>query len=271
MTIDAGGEAATTERDYEAEASEQGWRPQEEWTGKPEHWKDAKTWVENGDTKARIAKVEKEYADRFSRLEKATQRATSAVIASYEKQIDTLKAEKKAAIKEGDADRVEEIDQQIEGLKTKKSDAPESVAKAYEDFDDNFAPASQDTPEWKVLRDGFFKANPWMIDEPDMAQYATEVSNRNVIANPEIGFKANMKFVIDRVKKKFPAYFTEEKPAANGHAAVDAGGSFAGSTRTKKTFSDLPKEAQSTYERFDPKIKAVLSKEQYTKEYLADA
>lgn len=260
VTTEAAHEAAvsspeggnTTERDFEAEAAEQGWRPQDEWTGKPENWKDAKTWVEHGEISSRINKVTKEHEERFQKLEKTYTKAFEVLNAAHAKEMADLKAERKAAIKEGDADKVDALDTKIDALK-------------------EAAPATEKPKTIDELTRDFAKANAWYIEEPEMAEYAFKVSESNAGLNDGISFEDNMKFVLGAVRKKFPGYFVgeSETTAANGHAAVDGGGSFSGANRNtdKKTFSDLPAEAKRAWEGFDPKIKKELPKEQYAKEY----
>lgn len=75
----------------------------------------------------------------------------------------------------------------------------------------------------------FAKANDWYRDEPDMAEYADKWSVKNAELNDDISFEDNMKATVEAVKRKFPDRF---KTAANGHAAVDAGGAFSGSSKS---------------------------------------
>lgn len=221
-------ESKTQERDYEAEAAEMGWRPKEEWTGKPENWKSAKVYVEHGEVNARIAKIEKDYADRFDKLEKATSRSVERMKAQHAKEIDALKAQKREAVKAGDADAVDRIDEELDRL---KADGPETVKRTDE----------QVQAEW-------VKKNPWYDEDEDLQIAAIGYSNR--IKSPDLSFEDNLAKVEAYIRKKFPEKFEDKKTAANGHAAVDGGGSMSGIiNRSATEFSKLPSEAKRQFER----------------------
>lgn len=259
MTTESGGEAAvittaaveaavsSQERDFEAEAREQGWVPEDEFKGdkKPKKFLSAEEFVERGEWASSIReKVEAKYEDRFKKLEKVHGKTLEQLERQHQKEIAELTAQRREAIKKGDVAEVEKLDEQIDDLKDAKPDGPKA-AKSYDDFDDNYQP-KEDSPEHVSLIQGFVKTNAWMIDEPDMAEYAEKWSQRNANANPGIGFKANMKATEAAVRRKFPAYFAEHtETAANGHAAVDAGGQFGGGSIKTDKLANLPSEARA--------------------------
>lgn len=237
MTTEPGGEAAeleTTkaapeaavlsqepkERDWEAEAEVYGWVPKDQFKGDPEKWRPAEEFVRRGEEilpivrkqneklQAKLSEQDETIKNMSRMFEKTLERERQ----KAEQTIAALKAEKKEAIKEGNAERVEQIEAQIDTLKEEtKPDA---------------APSAKTIDE--LTRD-FAKVNPWYVEEPDMAEYAYKVSASNAALNEGISFEDNMKFVLSAVRKKYPDYFKEStQTAANGHAAVDSGGSFNG-------------------------------------------
>ena len=244
MTTEPGGEAAeleTTkaapeaavlsqepkERDWEAEAEAYGWVPKDQFKGDPDKWRPAEEFVRRGEEILPIVRKQNEKLQaKLSELEETNknmsrmfEKTTARIKAEYEAKIVSLKAEKKEAIKEGNAERVEEIEAQIDTLKEEaKPDA---------------APSARTIDE--LTRD-FAKVNAWFIEEPDMAEYAQKVSVSNAALNEDISFEDNMKFVLSAVRKKFPGYFKDSTTAANGHAAVDTGGSFNGGPVGDDTF-----------------------------------
>jgi hypothetical protein len=241
-TTTAAVEAALSsqERDFEAEAREQGWVPEAEFKGdkKPRKFLSAEEFVERGEWANSIReKVESKFEDRLKKME----RVHGKTVEQLEKEISDLRAERREAIKEGNVDKVEQIDEKIDGLKDRTVDT--SKTKSFDDYDDNFQPKT-DSPEHISMQLAFVKANAWMIDEPDMAEYAEKWSMRNAAANPDIGFKANMKATEAAVRRKFPDYF-KDGTAANAHAAVDTGGqNGAGPLRSSKGLDSLPNEAR---------------------------
>lgn len=250
MTDDQGGEAAVVDtttapeavvlsqdtvaaRDYEAEAREQGWRPKEEWSGKPENWKDAKTYVEHGDVTAKISKIEKDYEKRFERMEKMHGKTVEMLQREHAKEIAALKDERREAIKAGDADKVEKLDEQIEELKEAGPEKP-LTGKELEKHNE------------KVQAD-WIKANAWYETDEDMSAYALGVSQREAGKNPNISIEDNLAKVDAAMRKKYPEFFGEKKPTgANGHAPVDSGGDFNGTPPARKDslFAKLSPEAK---------------------------
>lgn len=261
VTEHAGTEATADTRNYEAEAREMGWVPETEWKGdkKPKKFLSAEEFVERGETvipilRKKLKEQEGEFADRLSRLEKMTDKTVAKLLAEHKKEVDALKTERRDAIKAGDVDAVERIDKRMDDLKAE--DPAKMVEKAEE-----AKPAEK--PKY-VGEDGkpvpkeqvtWIEKNPWFTSEFDMNEYAVKISKFNAAGNPDISFEDNMKLVEAAVRKKFPDYFadksgTDDKPAANGHAAVDGGGSFPGAVKSKATlYSKLPAEAKKMAEQ----------------------
>jgi hypothetical protein len=249
MTTTEGGEAAelettngaheapvssqdkSSERDYEAEAREQGWRPKEEWTGKPDNWKDAKTYVEWGDTNKRLSsiesRIEKEVSERVGKMEKMFSTQAARLQETHKREIASLKAERKEAIKDGNVELVERYDAEIE---KREEQAPLT--------DD---PKSKQAEAEK----GFATANPWYGQNRKMTAFAKGYSQDLASADPNLSFEDNIKEVLKAVREEFPEYF-DKKPAANGHAAVDGGSESPGAApKNTPLFNKLPPEAKA--------------------------
>lgn len=228
VTTTAAPEAAVSSqekaRDWEAEAEAFGWVPQDQFKGDPEKWRPAEEFVRRGEEILPIVRKQNEkLSAKVTELEETNKRMSAMfektaarIKAEYEAKIVDLKAEKKEAIKEGDADRVEQIEAQIDTLKEATADGPDPTLEKGGKKDQN-----------ALIRD-FATANTWFVEEPDMQEYAVKVSESNAALNDGISFEDNMKFVLGAVRRKFPSYFKDSTTAANGHAAVDSGGSFNG-------------------------------------------
>lgn len=244
-------ENAAPEADpVEAEARKQGWRPKDEWSGDPDNWKDAKTYVEHGEVKSRIAKLEKEHQERFDRLERMNKKAMERQEKQLKSEIEALKAQRRDAIKAGDVEAVEGIDAAIE--ERRNSDAED---------------AKPDTPEAK--QKAWEASNNWFNSDFELRQYAINWSQFNAERNPTISFDDNMKALDAEMRRKFPEQFgaKEKKPAANGHAAVDGGGMLDGiPVKNGKGPESLPPEARAAGQRF---VKQGLFKNltEYAKDY----
>jgi hypothetical protein len=250
-------------RDWEAEARVDGWQPKDDWKGDPSEWRSAEEFVRRGETylpfikranKRLEAEVEglKETNKRMSAMFEKT---AARIKAEYEGQIEALKAEKKVAIKAGDADKVERIEAQIDTLKEAVVDGPEPTLEG----------GKKDV---NALIKDFATANSWFVEEPDMQEYAVKVSESNAALNEGISFEDNMKFVLGAVRKKFPGYFKEEATtAANGHAAVDGGGSFPGAQQAKGPASKL-NQTELAQARKDVAAKLYANVDEWAKVYL---
>ncbi len=277
MTDNQGGEAATVEadveaaaqaalssqdddkggsdgRDYEAEAREQGWRPKEEWSGKPDNWKDAKTYVEFGDTTKRLSKieerVEKEVAARVSRIEKVSAAAIERLTKINEEKIASLMQGRREAVKTGNVELVEKYDTAIEN---QKADAPD-----------------KDAPD--DVNTSFKKRNDWFQVDEDLTALAVGKSQAILQAYfDEHGKPMQSEKMYEAVEKavKSSSLYKAKYPdtaAANGHAAVDGGGESSAPAKKGKTAADIPAADRAIGMQF-VKAGAFPNIEAYAKEY----
>jgi hypothetical protein len=254
------------ERDYEKEARESGWVPEAEFKGdnKPEKFLDAETFVKRGEAitpfirkenkrlKDELAKEKLEYAKRFERLEKTSKIAFEAAERQFKTDLDRVKREQRSAVEAGD---MKEYDR----LETVKGNLEKAAPKLDEPVD----PAADLT----TRQDAWKRANPWFESDFEVQDWAIRFSDFNGRKNPDLSFEDNMAVVAAEARKKFPKLFGES--AANGHAAVDGGGSFPGASRKQgKTYADLPPEAKAACDRFVNT--KVMTKEKYVKDYFND-
>lgn len=237
------------ERDYEAEAKEQGWRPEEEWKGEPKNWKDAKTYVEHGEhitrvADARVAKVEKAMQERFEKLERVSNKAIENLRAQHAKELDALKAQRREAVKAGDVETVDQLDEQIE----KHREA---------------GPETEKPEDARAVQEAWIKQHDWWEVDEDMTAYAIGISQGIAVKNPKITMAENLAKTTEALQKKYPEKFgltTPKKPSANGHALVDGGGALNGggpkSPLTGIPASDLAVGRRHVKEGLFPTIEA---------------
>lgn len=265
---------SASERNWESEAKEMGWVPLDQFKGDPDKWRPADEFVRRGEdilpiVRSQNAKLHndiKELRETNERMSRMFEKTLATERANAEQRIEALRAESRAAVKAGDDAKADQIDQQIETLREETKEAPK--AKSFADVPDDYQPVA-DSPEHEALKTAFMAGNAWMIEEPEMAQYAIQVSQLNASANPKIGFKANMKFVENAVRKKFPAYFGTKEPAANGHAAVDTGGNFPGAQPASDPLvAKLPREAVAQMKR-DIAAKLYKTEKDWAKAYFS--
>lgn len=99
------------------EALSQGWVPREEYEGDPDRFVDYAEFVRRGELFRKIESQSKEMKELKRALKELATHNTKIREVEYQRAVDALKAEKKAALNEGDAEKVVEIDDRIDLVK----------------------------------------------------------------------------------------------------------------------------------------------------------
>jgi hypothetical protein len=248
-------------RDWETEAREMGWVPEEEFKGerKPAKFKTAQEFVEDIPPYVRklLEKAEAKFDDRLARLEKTNKANVERLTKQHKQEISDLTAARKKAVADGDAEEVARISDE---LADKRANAPEAATKDDKDAEEEFV-----------------SRNPWYGEDITLTTAAESISRRIAKAyfdknGEQMPYEENLKQTEAKIKAS-PEYKAKfPTTAANGHAAVDTGSENpSGHRKGSKTYADLPAEAKRAWDAFDPRIKAELPKEKYAKEYWEDA
>jgi hypothetical protein len=108
------GEALTP---VQEEALSQGWVPKEEFDGDAERWVDAGEFIRRGELFRKIESQSKELKDVKKALAELAKHNSRIREVEYQRAVEGLKAQKKNALAEGDADRVVEIDDKLDLVK----------------------------------------------------------------------------------------------------------------------------------------------------------
>lgn len=108
------GEALTP---VQEEAVQQGWIPKEEFDGDVERWVDAGEFLRRGELFRKIESQSKELKDVRKALAELAKHNSKIREVEYTRAVEGLKAQKKTALAEGDADRVVEIDDKLDLVK----------------------------------------------------------------------------------------------------------------------------------------------------------
>lgn len=208
-----------TERDFETEARAMGWVPEEEFKGdkKPARFKSAKEFVEDGEAmsphvKRLLAAQEKVFEDRIAKIERMNKRTADEVQKRHKQELANLTEARKKAVAEGDAEEVARISDEIAEKKATKADGEEDD----EDLD--------------AATEKFAERNPWYGDDPILTNSAETIS-RKLAADyykkhgKQMPLDENFKQVEAKIKAtpEYKSRYPDDKPAANGHAAVDGG------------------------------------------------
>lgn len=233
------------ERDFESEARNEGWVPQEEWRGPDEKWKPAEQFVKDGENitpilRKKVERLEERVDSLLStnkQLNEWSQKAQAKEKRENEKLLKELEQVRKQAVTEGDGDAFARADEQINELKS----APQQLDPVAE--------------QWLA-------ANSWYNTNDNLASFADGISDR-LRAQGYTG-KAYFDELTKRVRETFPDQFGN--PQRQKPNSVESGGEREVSDSKAKTFENLPRDAKDMYKRFAKDIPG-FTKEQYLENY----
>jgi hypothetical protein len=221
------------EFDYEGSARSEGWVSKEEWVeaGKPEGaWKPAKDFYEAGQqilpiVQAKNKRLESELNDLRTKVERMAKNHDMTLQMQKEAWEKELKTAKARAIRDGDGDKVNEIDDQLSKLRQQPS------AQEYAN------------PEAQQALAEFMSQNEWYRTDEDMALYADALAMKIRSQDQSISPRE----LLTRVAAKTSEAF--KKPSKKTPTVES---STRGSPRQskRKDFDSLPSDAKATCERF---------------------
>lgn len=232
---------ADSSESFEEQAKALGWKPEDEYTGKPGNWTDAEKFLaihgkNNGALKKALEKQATELAElkkQMSGLDAAHRKMFDIQLKKakdeHEQQLSFLKAQRKEAVRNGEFEAVDELDTQIEVAKTRGPDIPETTQPAA---------SQQDWRENPVMISWVAK-NDWFNKDEDMSMFAGNLGPQIRAQNPTITFEELLNKVAERVKKAFPHKFSSGEDRPN---KVE-GSTPAGQGRNEKgTYASLSKD-----------------------------
>jgi len=244
-----------TERNYESEASQQGWKPEEDFSGDPERWVDAQTFVERGEQfvglmKPRLDKLEKQlkYQEKLNTDMKgyvdAQERRSQKEVKELQAQ---LKDTRKRAIATGDGEAFEKADEQLKELDAQPTAPP------------------QEQPwvtEW-------LGENSWYNSDTTLRVVADNYSDQLRMLNPSLTEKEFLDKVSEHVKAEMPHKFVNPNSRQSPDVEGDGGRLSGGGDSTAQTYKNLPPEAKATCTRLI-KEGIISDKEEYATLYFED-
>lgn len=221
----------------EAEAHAQGWRPLEQYRGKPGGWVNAKTFIERGknylpfvqkelrESKETIGRMSGEMeqlrtlvATTQSDMAKLLDFSRRANQAGYDRAVKDLKEQQREAVAAGDVTTFDKIEGQLEQMAEAREEGTEEPAPA---------PAPQPKPAIGIPQEyqDFMAENPWF--NTDRVLNSAMIAEHNAIIEESPGMsladqlEAAKEAVVARFPKKFgvdaaapPAPPRERRPAA---------------------------------------------------------
>lgn len=186
----------------EQQAMEQGWVPQDEWEGDPEQWRPAKEFLDRGELFKKIEDQNRTIKEFKRALDDLKGHHAKTRETEYARAIQALKAQKIAALEEGDAAAVVKLDDQIDLVKDEQSKLKQAAIEQ---------PQEQLNPEFTNWVD----KNKWYETSQPMRAYADALGRD--LAYKGMSPSEVLKEVERQVRDEFPQKFrnaNRDKPGA---------------------------------------------------------
>jgi regulator of replication initiation timing len=231
--------------EVELKAMEMGWRPKEEFDGDEDDFIDAKEFIRRKPLFDKIEQQGRQLKNTIKALEGFKQHYTKVKEVEYERALKSLKAERKEALREGDPDRFEELDEQIQNVEKEA----EQIRAAHD------APLVKEeviNPQWQ----SWASRNRWYESVGYMRAYADQVGNdlhKRGMEPAEV-----LKEVEKAVRKEFPQKFTNPNKANAPAVESSAAGSKREVASEKFELTDVERKVMNDLVRAK-----VLTKEEY--------
>ena len=186
----------------EQKAYDEGWRPKEEWNGEEDDWKDAKTYIRDGELFKKIDAIKQENRNLKKSVSALKTHYEKVKETEYKRALDELKNQKKAALREGDGETAVAIEEKIEEVQ--------------QDMQQAHVAAQQIEVEPEVHPDfsNWVDRNRWYNDRPEMRDFADSIGIAFKKANPTRSPKEVLDYVADRVTKAYPEQFKNQRKSA---------------------------------------------------------
>lgn len=204
----------------EIQASESGWVPKEEWvaSGRDENdWRPAKEFVERGELFKHISSTKRELKQTQAALTALQKHHQFVYEKAHQAALKDLRLERRHALANEDVDRVEEIEEEIDTLKSEHAAKTAALAR------EASVEAAPDNPMFT----NWTAKNSWYETDTELREFADAMGIVYVSKHPES--KSNPQIVLDHIsteiRKKFPEKFgTQRRAAPNAVASVDRSG-----------------------------------------------
>lgn len=245
--------------EVEDRAKRMGWVPKDKFKGDEERWVPADKFLERGETElpimrerikkmdGTIANLNKTIKDMRHTFGEFQEFQKNSETRAYNKALKDILEKQKEAVKHQDEDAFEKLEAERAELEkpTQVATPPVEDAEAEEIFN-----------EWKL-------DNEWFDKDSEMQQYAVHVAKFIEDNKGKDGMDLYNE-VTKEVKLRFPEKF--ENKNRNEPPAVVGAESEVPPPKGKKTFGNLPKEAQEACNKFVKTIPGY-TKEEYLKSY----
>lgn len=235
----------------EEEALAQGWVPKEEFEGDASKWVDAGEFIRRGELFKKIEHQNREIKEVRRALAAFKDHYTQVSEASYKKALADLKREYKQANREGDFEKADQLEEEIESVEQEAKTTLQQVKQV--------AQETQIHPEFA----SWVEKNDWYATQPHMKTFA----DFKGLEFAKLGLTPSevLKKVEAEVRKEFPNKF--HNPNRDRPGAVESPGNTRNTTRgAKEDYALTPQEEavmKTLLSERDKNGKPLITKEQY--------
>lgn len=230
-------EASAPETEHsptELKAIESGWVPKEEFQGDEHKWVEAGEFLRRGELFKKIEDQGKQLKDVRSALNEMKKLNGQIQEVEYKRALDTLKAQKKAALEDGDADAVIAADDRIDMVKEQQKEMQRQSPVAQSD-------EGSEHPEFVA----WTEQNNWYKSSTPMKAFADALGQE--LARAGNSPSEVLKKVANEVRKEFPNKF--RNPNQDKAGAVEGGSGRGVSTSAKFSLSDEERTIMNKFVR----------------------
>lgn len=196
--------------EVEVKAREQGWTSKEEFEANPDNkgkkWRDAEEFVDRGELFGKIDELSRKLKTTTKTLEQLNDHHKRVKEVEYKRALESLKAQKKEALEDGDADALIEIDDKIAEVKHAQRTEHKTQA---------------DLPE---ELETWIGKNQWYETDKEMAEDADSIGIGYKAKHPEKSPGDVLQYVEKQIKKLYPEKFTNpNRPKAGVESPSNRG------------------------------------------------
>lgn len=276
----------------EAQARRMGWRPREEFNGRPEVWRDADEYVERGlgefpllrdnyhKLDNRFAKTEVELQALRGQLKEATEvltdfraHALKSGERAYERAKREYEAQMEQAATEANVDRYRILRAERDALEPPPQAKPNGAAQQQQ-------PTAQQQPPAQIPPEvtDFVRANSWYDNDKEMRDYAHAMHQYVSTAKPHLQLRDNLSEVRSEVMKRFPDKFDNPRRSEASAVATPAAPQKRARKAGERSFDDIAdpadrQQAKEAYGKYRDQFKRqgqTYTEQEYLKVYFGD-
>ena len=207
---EAAGSKVFTPSPVESKAAEQGWKPKEEWVaegGDPDEWRSAREFVDRGELLKQIHNQNRKFKQMEQGFDALKQHHGVVYEKAYKDAVAALKAQRRAAMIDGDLDAVDVIEEQIEQTKEEYQSEQAKIKQQ---------PVGPD-PQFVT----WVEKNTWYESNENLREFADVLGIAYARKNPGIPPAQVLAHVEKEVRSKFPEEFGQRRGAPSPVAGVD--------------------------------------------------